>query len=77
MIACLVMHTCQITKNASCVILVTYSSVTHVCPSCMTQLHVTYSATFNIVWSCYDSPTRHPVGIPVMVCQPRNLSGLI
>ena len=62
----------ELLKNSSCVILVAYSPVACVHPSCVTQLHITHSATCNIVWFCQDSPTRHPVGVPGMVDQPQN-----
>ena len=62
----------KLLKNSSCIVLVAYSSVTCVRPSRMTQLHVTHSATCNIVWFCQDSPTRCPVGVPDMVDQPQN-----
>ena len=57
-------------KNSLCVVSVAYSSVVHVCPSCATQLHVTHSATCNIVLVCQDCPTRHPVAVSGMVNQP-------
>ena len=63
-IAHLVVHTHQITKKSSCIILVAYLSVVHVHPSCTTQSHVTHSATCKIVWFHQDSRSRHPVGVP-------------
>ena len=59
----------ELIKYGSCIVLVTDSSVTGVCLSCMTQLHMTHSAMCNIVWFHQDSPTRHPVGVPCMVDQ--------
>ena len=58
-------------RNSSCIVLVVYSSVMHVCPSRVTQSHEMHSATGNIVWFCQDSPTRCPVGVPGMVEQPQ------
>ena len=68
-IAHLVMHTHQIAKKWFMHHFSHISSVMHVCPSHVTQSHVTHSATCSIVWFCQDSPTRCPEGVPGMVEQ--------
>ena len=65
-----VMHSHQIAKKSSCIVLVAYSSVAHIHPSHVTQLHVKHSAVCNIVWFHLDSPTICPVGVQGMVDQP-------
>ena len=40
------------------------------CPSRMTQSHVTHSAACNIVWFRQDNPTRRPDGVPGVIEQP-------